>query len=98
MSIPLNIAEAVGKNSKQDMRRFLAVARGSTLDCAAIMGVSLTLGIVDKATAVRAKVLLERIVAMLTKMILSPAMGTTHTATYGRACPNSRETSTQTKT
>jgi four helix bundle protein len=94
MSIPLNIAEAVGKNSKQDMPRFLAIARGSTLECAAIIDVSLTLGIIDKATAVKAKALLERIVAMLTKMILSPAMGTTHTATSGRAGPSSRGTST----
>ena len=37
LSIPLNIAEAVGKTGKADRQRFFAIARGSALECAAIV-------------------------------------------------------------
>ena len=32
ISIPLNIAEAAGKTSPPDIRRFFAIARGSAMD------------------------------------------------------------------
>ncbi len=35
-SIPLNIAEGTGKNTKADRKRYYAIARGSAMECAAI--------------------------------------------------------------
>ena len=67
-SIPLNIAEGTGKFDK-DARRFYAIARGSALECAAIVDVLKTLGFVGEDRYDKAQALLDRIVAMLTRMI-----------------------------
>ena len=40
-SIPLNVAEASGKTGTADRARFCAIARGSALECAAILDVLL---------------------------------------------------------
>ena len=37
MSISLNIAEGAGKTGENDKRRFYSIARGSALECAAII-------------------------------------------------------------
>jgi four helix bundle protein len=68
MSIPLNIAESCGKASAPDRARFLVIARGSALECGAILDVGVAMGIIDDPTIPPAKTLLTRIVAMLTKM------------------------------
>jgi four helix bundle protein len=68
MSIPLNIAESCGKVSPPDRARFLAIARGSALECGAIVDVGVAMGVIDDAYVASAKALLARIVAMLTKM------------------------------
>ncbi len=80
MSIPLNIAESVGKNSKPDMKRFLSIARGSAMECAAIIDVGVKLEVLDFERARHSKSLLERVVAMLTKMIMSTTTTTTSTS------------------
>jgi four helix bundle protein len=67
-SVPLNVAEGSGKFDK-DARRFYAIARGSALECAAIVDVFKTLGLIQAETYDKAQVLLDRIVAMLTKLI-----------------------------
>jgi four helix bundle protein len=67
-SIPLNIAEASGKTGAADRARFHAIARGSALECAAILDVLSLLGAVGTADAENGKHLLSRVVAMLTKM------------------------------
>ena len=67
MSIPLNIAEGVGKPSPLDQARFHAIARGSAMECGAILDVVRVLqGSADSLD--RAKELVVRIVEMLTKM------------------------------
>ena len=67
-SIPLNIAEGSGKFDK-DARRFYAIARGSALECAAIVDVFKALGFLQPNVHDKLDTLLDRIVAMLTKMI-----------------------------
>ncbi|HEY8040138.1 MAG TPA: four helix bundle protein [Polyangiaceae bacterium] len=67
-SIPLNIAEASGKTGAADRARFHAIARGSALECAAILDVLLLYGAATANDVAEGKLLLSRIVAMLTKM------------------------------
>jgi len=67
VSIPLNIAEGSGRFDK-DERRYFSMARGSALECAAIMDVLEALGTPSVEEANQAKELLERIVSMLTKL------------------------------
>src|SRR5260370_11674082 len=50
VSIPLNIAEGSGKYD-QDERRYFSIARGSALECAAIMDVFEALGAISQREA-----------------------------------------------
>ena len=68
MSIPLNIAEAAGKTTAADRKRFAAIARGSAMECGAILDVCTVLNVATGAEVKRGKTLLVRIVSMLTKM------------------------------
>ena len=67
-SIPLNIAEASGKTGGADRARFHAIARGSALECGAILDVLLLFEAVTAEHVEQGKTLLSRIVAMLSKM------------------------------
>ena len=73
-SIPLNIAEGNGKRSLKDRCRFLDIARGSTVECAAIQDVLTATGGLDAATGRELKLKLKRIVSMLTQVIRSSAI------------------------
>jgi four helix bundle protein len=68
MSVPLNLAESSGKTSSAERARFLTIARGSALECGAILDVGVAMGMLDERTASSGRALLVRIVAMLTKM------------------------------
>ena len=68
LSIPLNIAESVGSRGAGERRRFLSIARGSAMECGAILDVCRVLGLMEEETVVEGKELLVRIVSMLTKM------------------------------
>ena len=70
LSIPLNIAEGVGKTGADDQRRFYAIARGSAMECGAILDAARLLGVVDEATRQSGKDLLEHIVRMLSAMCM----------------------------
>jgi four helix bundle protein len=67
-SIVLNIGEAAGRLSRPDKARFLAIARGSATECAAIVDVLRVRRLATAADAVSARTLLVRIVPMLTKL------------------------------
>jgi len=68
-SIPLNIAEGNGKRSLKDRNRFLDVARGSALECAAVQDILAATDGLDTDQHGELKRSLKRIVSMLTRLI-----------------------------
>ncbi|HEY4175859.1 MAG TPA: four helix bundle protein [Kofleriaceae bacterium] len=68
-SIPLNIAEGVGRQSKADKARHYTIARGSAMEVASQLDVMKVDGLLPDQVYGEAILLLERIVSMLTKMI-----------------------------
>ncbi len=68
-SLPLNIAEGNGKFSTVDRARFLEIARGSALECAACLDVLAVRKLVAAERIFPAKERLVRIVNMLMGML-----------------------------
>ena len=68
LSVPLNVAEAAGRVSDADAARHYAIARGSAMECAAILDALRAVTALDDARYTSALELLGRIVAMLTKL------------------------------
>ena len=68
LSVPLNIAEGSGKFSR-DAVRFYTIARGSALECAAILDALQAMAVFDEVALTQARELLERVVSMLTGLI-----------------------------
>ena len=69
MSIPLNVAEGGGRAAgSADRTRFRGIARGSAMECGAILDVVRLLGVAPEADWAHAKALLVRIVEMLSRM------------------------------
>jgi four helix bundle protein len=69
-SIPLNIAEGNGKRSLKERARFLDIARGSALECAAIQDVLVVFGGLSRETDHEVKSRLVRGAPMLTGMAM----------------------------
>ena len=67
-SVPLHIAEAVGKTSDADRANRYAIARGEAMECGAILDVIRLLDVVPDTELPRAKELLVRVVGMLSRM------------------------------
>ncbi len=67
-SIALNIAEGAGEFSRQDKARFYRMARRSATECAAVFDVCRCLKLIDSEKLESGYALLERIIAMLTKL------------------------------
>ena len=63
----LNIAEGSGKGGR-DAARYYTIARGSALECTAVLDAAEALGLTATEDLVEPRELLERIVAMLTKL------------------------------
>ena len=68
-SLPLNIAEGNGKFSDADRSRFLEIARGSALECAACLDVLVARKLIAAERILPAKEQLVRIVNMLMGML-----------------------------
>jgi four helix bundle protein len=68
LSIVLNCAESCGRRAPAEKAHFLAIARGSAMECAAIVDVLLSSGITAIGLCREARVLLIRVVQMLTKL------------------------------
>ena len=66
--IPLNIAEAAGKTSTTDQRRIFAIARGSAMECAAIVDICRLIGTDTWPRLDEADTLLDGIVRMLSRL------------------------------
>ena len=64
-SIPLNIAEGNGKFSARDRARFLEMARGSALECAACLNVVVARKLASSDQVADAKAQLATIVRMM---------------------------------
>ena len=67
-AIPLNIADGNGKATDGDRRRYFEIARGSALECGAIQDVLQVCGALGAEENATRKTMLDRIVAMLTKL------------------------------
>ena len=68
LSIALNIAEGVGRTQMADRRRFYTTARGSAMECGAILDAFRILSLASQGDLDRGKTFVVRIVSMLTKM------------------------------
>jgi four helix bundle protein len=68
LSVPSNIAEGVGRSTVADRRRHYAIARGSAMECAAVLDACRVLQLVSKEFISEGRSLLLRIVQMLSKM------------------------------
>jgi len=69
LSVPLNIAEGNGLLQGNAAHHY-SIARGSALECAAILDACEAIGTASSAELASGRELLERVVAMLTKMTL----------------------------
>jgi four helix bundle protein len=67
-SIALNIAEAVGRHGAAERAHFFMIARGSAMECAAIVDIARSRGLAAVAICDRARGLLVRTVQMLTRL------------------------------
>jgi four helix bundle protein len=68
LSVPLNIAEGAGRTTEADAARHYAIARGSAMECAAVLDI---IQVTDGITQERHRQgieLLGRVVSMLTKL------------------------------
>lgn len=64
-SVPLNIAEGNGKFSMKDRCRFLSIANGSALECAACLDVMVVKKMASLASVQEGKQRLKEVVSML---------------------------------
>ena len=69
VSIPQNIAEGAGKAGIADRSRYWGIARGSAMECGAILDVGAALNLFSASDHGKVLELVERIVSMLSKMM-----------------------------
>ena len=72
-SIALNIAEGCGRWARPDKAHFYTIARGSAMECAAVLDVLVSRGLLSSAAHRHCRGLLVRVTQMLTKLVLRMA-------------------------
>ena len=82
-AIPLNIAEGSGKWTVPDRCRFYDIARGSALECAAALDVTVAKKVLRADEIIDAKLILISVVSMLVKLIKSVAPNRTYQKSEG---------------
>ena len=68
LSISANLAEGCGRRGRAEKAHFYSIARGSAMECAAIVDIVRSLGVAPIASCNAARWLLVRIVQMLTRL------------------------------
>lgn len=68
ISIPLNIAEGFGRDSTQDYRRFLVIARASAQELDTCMEIARRLGYLSPEQCARSKSLFDEVSRMLSAL------------------------------
>src|SRR4051812_6626466 len=68
LSIVLNIAEGSGRPTAGDAMRFYGMARGSAMECVAVLDACAAIGVGEAEQRLQAGALFVRIVEMLSKM------------------------------
>lgn len=68
VSVSLNISEGSGRPAASDAARFYGIARGSAMECGAILDALAAIGCTDETTRAEAMALVVRAVEMLSKM------------------------------
>jgi four helix bundle protein len=69
-SIVLNTAEGLGRSASADKARFFVMARGSALECAAVVDILRIRGLASADLCHQARSLLVRVTQMLSKLVL----------------------------
>ena len=69
-SIVLNTAEGLGRSASADKARFFVMARGSALECAAVVDILRIRGLATADLCTQARSLLVRVTQMLSKLVL----------------------------
>ena len=78
ISVPLNIAEGWGRNSKAELARFCDIARGSLHEVDAALEIAIALKYIERSEAAEARSLFKRIGTMslnLAKILRQPVDG-----------------------
>jgi four helix bundle protein len=68
-SIVLNIAEGCARFSRPEKAHFYSIARGSAMECAAILDVALSRGLVSLSAHRHGRELVTRVIQMLTRLV-----------------------------
>ena len=68
LSVPLNVAEGCGRTAAADKARFWSIARGSVMECGALLDALGAVGCRQTEMRDEASDLVTRLVEMLTKM------------------------------
>jgi four helix bundle protein len=67
-SVVLNVAEGCGRYARPEKAHFYLIARGSAMECAAVLDVALGRGLLTSAAHRKGRGLLVRVVQMLTRL------------------------------